>query len=181
MGHVSCGDMLRDEVAAATPIGNQAAGIMAKGELLPSSMITTMLRRRLRGLGGRRLLLDGFPRSRQNAIDFEEQCGRPELALHLVCSEEVMIERIMRRAESEGRADDTLETARRRVQVYRESGAPTMAWLREARVPIIELDCSGTPEDVWAQLLVVGRLMRPVVAGTNAVISSRVDTLHDTA
>ena len=39
-----------------------------------------------------------------------------------------------------------------------------MAWLREQRVPIIELDCSGTPEEVWEQLLAVGRLMRPAVA-----------------
>ena len=174
MGHVSCGDMLRAEVAANTPIGQQAKEIMEKGELLPSSMITTMLRRQLRGAGGRRLLLDGFPRSRQNAIDFEAQCGRPELALNLVCSEEIMLQRIMKRAQSEGRADDTHETALRRIQVFRESGEPTIEWLREAKVPIIELDCSGTPEDVWSQLLVVGRLMRPAVSSANQVLDTAV-------
>ena len=39
-----------------------------------------------------------------------------------------------------------------RITTYRESGEPTMAWLREQRVPIIELDCSGTPAEVWEQL-----------------------------
>ena len=131
MGHMSSGDMLREEVAADTPIGKEASEIMAKGDLVPSAMITAMLRRRLRGSGGRRLLLDGFPRSRQNAIDFAAQCGRPELALHLVCDEEVMIERILKRAEVEGRADDNIETARQRIKVFNESGAPTMKWLRE--------------------------------------------------
>ena len=88
---------------------------MAHGSLVPSLLITTLLQRKLRGIGGRRLLLDGFPRSRQNAVEFQEQCGRPELALHLVCDEEVMVERILRRAESQGRSDDNIETARRRI------------------------------------------------------------------
>ena len=50
------------------------------------------------------------------------------------------------------------------AQVFNESGAPTLKWLRQAKVPIVELDSSGTPEDLWSQLLVVGRLMRPAVA-----------------
>lgn len=168
MGHVSCGDMLRDEVQLDTPLGQEVASILARGDLVSSATITALLRRRLRGVGGRRLLLDGFPRSRENAIDFEAQCGRPELALHLVCPPEVMIERILKRAQIEGRADDNLETARRRVEVFQESGRPTMQWLREARVPIIELDCAGTPDEVWSQLLTVGRLMRPAISSASS-------------
>ena len=162
--HISSGDMLREEVAAGTPIGKEVRSIMERGDLVSSELITKLLHRRMRAFGGRRLLLDGFPRSRQNAIDFEQQCGRPELALHLVCPEEIMIERILKRAEIEGRSDDTPEGARQRVEVYKSSGQPTMDWLREKRVPIIELDASGTPYEVWSQLLVVGRLMRDAVA-----------------
>jgi adenylate kinase len=156
--------MLREEVKASTPIGQQVASIMARGDLVSSELITTLLRRRMRAFGGRRLLLDGFPRSRQNAIDFEAQCGRPELALHLTCPEDIMIERILRRAESEGRADDNRETATQRICVYKEAGSPTLDWLRERKVPIVELDSSGTPCETWNQLLVVGRLMRSAVA-----------------
>ena len=61
-----------------------------------------------------------------------------------------MVQRIL--ARNEGRADDNEETALARIVTYRESGEPTMAWLREQRVPIIELDCSGTPAEVWEQL-----------------------------
>ena len=53
--------------------------------------IVTLLRRRMRKFAARRLLIDGFPRSRQNAIDFAEQCGTPELALCLTCPEQVRI------------------------------------------------------------------------------------------
>ncbi len=164
VSHVSCGDMLREEVSRDTPLGRQCAEIMCRGELVSSEIVITLLRRRMREFPGRRLLLDGFPRSRENAIDFAERCGTPELALTLTCPESLMVERILRRAELEGRADDNYETARARIATYREQGAPTITWLREQRVPIVELDCSGTPDDVWAQLLAVGRLMRQAVA-----------------
>lgn len=164
VSHVSSGDLLREEVEAGTPLGKEVAEIMKNGDLVPSATITTLLRRRMRQFPGKRLLLDGFPRSRQNAIDFNKQCGRPELALNLVCSDETMIERILHRGQSGGRADDNEETARKRIATFHAQGGPTMEWLREVGVPIIEIDCSGTPEDVWNQLLSVGRLMRPAVA-----------------
>ena len=75
-----------------------------------------------------------------------------------------LIERILQRAQQEGRADDTEHAARRRIAVYNEACGPTLAWLRERKVPIIELDASGTPSRTWQQLLVVGRLMRSAVA-----------------
>ena len=163
VSHVSCGDLLRSEVEADTPLGREVAGIMLRGELVSSALIVTLLRRRMRSFGGRRLLLDGFPRSRDNAIDFEAQCGRPELALHLVCDEEKMLERILRRAQTEGRADDTRKAAVRRIAVYRQQSEPTLEWLRASRVPIVELDSSGSREEMWSGLKAIGRLMRNIV------------------
>jgi len=164
VSHVSCGDMLRDEVQQGTPIGASVDAIMKAGGLVPSETITTLLRRRMRAFGARRLLIDGFPRSRQNAIDFADQCGRPELALYLTCPEHVMVERILRRGRDSGRSDDNSDAAMARIATFRAQGAPTMAWLRETKVPIVELDTSGTPEEAWTQLLTVGRLMRSAVA-----------------
>ena len=77
VGHVSCGELLRDEVRADTPLGRDCDAIMRRGGLVPSVVITTLLRRRTRAFGGRRLLLDGFPRSPQNALDFERGCASP--------------------------------------------------------------------------------------------------------
>ena len=163
VAHVSCGDLLRSEVAAGTPLGKEVGELIARGELVSSELITTLLRRRMRAFPSSRLLLDGFPRSRQNAIDFAERCGKPELALHLTCPEEVMLQRILKRAADEGRADDTPEAAANRIEIFNEQGAPTMAWLRESKVPIVEVDAQGTPEEVWGQLVAVGRLMRGAV------------------
>ena len=94
-------------------------------------------------------------------------CGRPELALHLECDDTILMERIIKRmkeGEQNGtpRADDNISTALQRLRTFHKYHKPTMDWLREQHVPIVNLDCSGTPEIVWNQLLAVGRLMRPV-------------------
>ena len=68
------------------------------------------------------------------------------------------------RSSIERRADDNYETARLRIKTFQREGAPTLAWLRDAKVPVVELDASGTEKDVWDQLLAVGRLMRFAVA-----------------
>ncbi|KAL3782949.1 hypothetical protein ACHAW5_002730 [Stephanodiscus triporus] len=171
--HLSCGEMLREEVASRTPLGREVADIMARGDLVSSAVVTALMRRRMRRHPGRRILLDGFPRSLENARDFVELCGPPELALHLNCDDTVMIERIMSRAnggggqgdavEEEARSDDNVHTAIQRLKNYHKHHGPTMSWLKEIRVPIVELDCSGSKDDVWGQLTAIGRLMRPAV------------------
>jgi len=175
--------MLREEVASRTPLGREVADIMARGDLVSSAVVTALMRRRMRRHPGRRILLDGFPRSLENARDFVELCGPPELALHLNCDDTVMIERILSRAANNGgcgdddsgdanvagaapaaaRSDDNVHTAIQRLKNYHKHHNPTMSWLKEIRVPIVELDCSGTKEDVWGQLTAIGRLMRPAV------------------
>ncbi|KAL3786297.1 hypothetical protein HJC23_006577 [Cyclotella cryptica] len=177
--HLSCGEMLREEVEADTPLGREVRDIMAQGGLVSSAVVTALMRRRMRQHPGRRILLDGFPRSLENARDFVELCGPPELALHLDCDDCVLLERILERggrsakeaerAAAEGKAvvnvrsDDNVHTAIQRLKNYHKHHKPTMDWLKSIRVPIVELDCSGTKEDVWQQLMAIGRLMRPAV------------------
>lgn len=160
--HLSCGDMLRDEVAKKTPLGIEVDDIMKRGDLVSSEVITSLLRRRMRNYPQRRILLDGFPRSLQNAIDFKEICGKPELALHLECDDTVLLERIIKRSEIEDRIDDSVQIALKRLRTFRKYHNITMEWLRQERIPLVNLDCSGTPDNVWHQLEAIGRLMRPV-------------------
>jgi adenylate kinase len=170
--HLSSGELLRDEVEMKTPLGNEVAEIMARGELVSSAVITALIRRRTRKFPGRRILLDGFPRSVENATDFLDLMGKPELALHLDCDDTILMERIMKR-QQEGqengtqRADDNFETAIQRLRTYHKYHHSTMDWLREQHVPIVNLDCSGSTTNVWNQLLAIGRLMRPATQLSN--------------
>jgi len=161
--HLSSGTLLREEVARNTPLGKEVAEIMKRGGLVSSAVITTLVRRHMRSFPGRRVLLDGFPRSLENAHDFVTLCGKPELALHLDCDDTVLMERIIKRSQQSGetRPDDNFETALKRLRTFHKFHQPTIEWLREQHVPIVNLDCSGTPENVWQQLLAIGRLMRP--------------------
>ncbi|CAB9509667.1 Adenylate kinase [Seminavis robusta] len=166
--HLSSGDLLRCEVKRGTVLGKQVKEIMARGELVSSEIIVTLMRRRMRDHPGNRVLLDGFPRSMENALDLVKLCGKPELALHLECDDTILMERIMARAakaaESEGRrADDNFHTALQRLRNYHKYHDSTIQFLREQHVPIVELDCSVKPDLVWEQLLAIGRMMRPAV------------------
>jgi len=173
--HMSSGDLLRDEVERDTPLGRECASILARGELVSSAVITALIRRKMRDYPGRRVLLDGFPRSPENAHDFLELCGKPELALHLDCDDTILMERIIKRsregaAAGHQRKDDNIDTALRRLRTFHKYHRPTMEWLREQHVPVVNLDCSGTPENVWNQLLAIGRLMRPAVTYESSAI-----------
>lgn len=164
--HLSSGEMLREEIKKGTPLGMEVKDIIERGELVSSALMTALIRRRMRDYPGRRVLLDGFPRSLENARDFADLIGKPELALHLNCDDTILMERILMRAKEQskngGRSDDNIETALRRLRNYHKAQKPTMDWLREQHIPIVNLDVSGTPESVWNQLLSIGRLMRPV-------------------
>lgn len=137
---------------------------MEKGELVSSAVIVTLVRRVMRNHPGKRVLLDGFPRSQQNAEDLIELCGHPELALHLDCDDTILIERIIKRGDTEKgtRDDDNIHTALTRLRTYHKYHHSTMDWLREQHIPVVNLDCSGTADNVWEQLSAIGRLMRPV-------------------
>ena len=67
------------------------------------------------------------------------------LALVLVCPEATMVDRILARAETEGRADDNIDTALARIETFRAQGEPTLAWLREHKVPIVPSPPNHSP------------------------------------
>jgi len=180
--HISSGDLLREEVSRDTMLGREVKEIMARGDLVSSAVIVTLMRRKMRQPenAGKRVLLDGFPRSLQNASDLVELCGQPELALHLQCDDTILIERILKRKEEalkeddgggDGddqnnggglvRDDDNIKTALKRLRNYHKYHNVTRDWLQDNHVPVVNLDCSGPRGQVWEQLVAIGRLMRP--------------------
>lgn len=160
--HLSSGELLRDEVEQGTALGEQVRDIMARGELVSSALMVALMKKRMKNHPGKRVLLDGFPRSLENAYDLVNICGRPQLALHLVCDDTVLMERIMNR-KGENREDDNFKTALTRLRTYHKFQPNVMEWLRQQHIPIVNLDCEGTPDAVWNQMTAIGKLMRPAV------------------
>jgi adenylate kinase len=126
---ISTGDLLRAHVAKGTELGAIAKPIMEAGELVPDDLVTRMLEARLAEPDAAQgALFDGYPRTLAQAESLEALLavmGRKiDVVLFLEVLDDVIIDRILKRAASEGRADDTPETVAERLRVYREKTAP---------------------------------------------------------
>jgi adenylate kinase len=149
---VSTGDVLRAAVAAGTPVGRQARAYMDRGELVPDAVVIGVAEERLRqpdAAGG--FVLDGFPRTAAQARALDallQKLGRSlERVVSIRVEDDVLVERLVRRAGLEGRSDDTPETVRNRMRVYREQTAPLIEYYRRQGL-LAEVDGRGSVEEV---------------------------------
>lgn len=141
MQHYSSGDMLRQEVKSGSPLGKRIESTLAEGKLIASTTMIALIKKAIGKHPGALLALDGFPRTLENYRDFDAICGPPECAIHINVPDEVMIERILHRAATEGgRSDDNIETAQTRIQTYHELTRPTLDCLHENGIPVHTLD-----------------------------------------
>jgi adenylate kinase len=154
--HVSTGDMLRAAVAQGTEIGSKAKAVMDRGELVSDGIVIGVARERLTQDDAQEgFILDGFPRTlaQAEALDglLEELGQKLERCVMLTVDEDALVQRLLKRAEIEGRADDSEETIRNRMQVYREQTEPLIAYYRERGV-LVEVDGIGDIDTVAAAI-----------------------------
>lgn len=152
--HVSTGEMLRANVADETELGKQAEEIMAKGDLVPDELVTAMLLERLKesdAVCG--YLLDGYPRNPAQAGALEAALGADciELAIAIEVPEEELISRLLGRSEEQGRADDSEETIKNRLDVYSSETAPLIDYY-EGRSALVSVDGHGAVDEVFTRV-----------------------------
>ena len=153
---ISTGDMLRQEAADGTELGKQAKQFMETGQLVPDEVIVGMIRNRLqRGDLGDGFILDGFPRTVAQAQGLENMLGELQMGidkvLYLKVPKEIVVDRLLKRAEIEGRADDNRETIEKRMDVYLQQTIPVVNWYQERSV-LRELDGARTIDEVAAEI-----------------------------
>ncbi|MDR7194675.1 adenylate kinase [Luteimonas terrae] len=134
--HISTGDLLRAEVAAGTPLGLEAKAIMARGDLVSDEILLGMLEDRFsRDDTASGFILDGYPRNLAQAAALDAllvKLGTPfDAAVQLEVDNEQIIARLAGRAQAEGRADDSPESVRHRLNVYDQQTAPVIAFYRD--------------------------------------------------
>lgn len=134
--HISTGALLRDAAQKGTELGLQAKALTDKGELVPDKVMSGMLEERLKDKDvANGFILDGYPRNLAQAGSLEallERLDQPvEEAILIDIGAERIIGRIAKRAQEEGRADDTEETVRNRLRVYEEQTAPVADFYAE--------------------------------------------------
>ena len=151
--HLSTGDLLRAEVAAGTPLGQEAEAVMARGELVSDALVLAIVRSRLEGHTGG-WLLDGFPRNVAQADALAallEQLGQQiELVVLMELDDAVLVQRLLAR----GRADDNEAVIRHRLEVYRQQTEPLIAYYRE-RGLLAPVEAAGTVEAIAERIAAV--------------------------
>ncbi|MDT4915489.1 MAG: adenylate kinase [Pseudonocardiales bacterium] len=134
--HLAAGDLLRAEVEKGTPLGQRVAGLMSRGELVPDAVIISLLMPRvLAASDGTGYLLDGFPRSVEQAVEARKLAeiadAGPDAVIYLDAPREELVRRILARAEIEGRADDNPTTVENRLRVFDEATRPLIDYYRD--------------------------------------------------
>jgi adenylate kinase len=137
LAQIATGDMLRGAISAGSDLGQRVEPILESGELVPDDLMIELIRERLQAEDAENgFILDGFPRTMPQADALDSmltEIGRPlSVVFELQVPDEVAIERLRRRSEKEGRADDTPEAIKKRIGLYHRETEPLVAHYRLA-------------------------------------------------
>jgi adenylate kinase len=157
LSHLSTGAILRAEVKQGTEVGKEVARIMAAGDLVPDDLMVAVVRRHLPASDeGKGVLLDGFPRTVRQARALDSMLAREGRRVDFVIALDVpqkeLVERILRRAAVQGRADDTKEAIAERMHEYHELTEAVLDHYRKKGVRVEVVDGTGEPDEVFERV-----------------------------
>ena len=154
---ISTGDIFRANVKNETPLGVEAKGYMDRGEYVPDSLTNALVKDRLHQEDAQKgFLLDGYPRTidQVHQLDgFLQEMGKKlDVVVQLTADTEELIRRLSKRAQEQGRTDDTPEVIRRRQEVYEEQTAPLID-VYLSRSVVAKINGLGEVEEVTARII----------------------------
>lgn len=157
--HISTGDIFRANVAQGTELGQQAQAFMDAGEYVPDTITNAMVRDRLTLEDCRPgFLLDGYPRTLEQVAELDAMLRSAQQKLNVVVELTVdvdeVVKRLVKRAQEQGRSDDTEDVMRRRLEVYAEQTAPLIETYSERGI-LVRVDGMGSVDDVTERLIAV--------------------------
>ncbi len=155
--HVSTGDILREEISRKTELGRIAESYISKGNLVPDEMIINILINKIENEKGsyNGIILDGFPRTLVQAEALEEIINKRNkkisVLIEMCINDQVLINRILARAETSGRSDDNMETLTKRLAVYKTQSRPACEFYKKLN-KYTAVDGLGTIEEVFERI-----------------------------
>lgn len=149
--HVSTGDLFRYNISNNTELGVEAKKYLDAGDLVPASLTNALVDDRLDDEDAKAgFILDGFPRSVEQAEALDQMLAKRNLSLDAVLEFRVPEEELVSRLQGRGRADDTEDVIRNRFRVYRDETAPLLDYYR---AELKTVDAVGELDDVFARAL----------------------------
>ena len=153
---ISTGDIFRANVSQQTPLGVEAKRYMDAGDYVPDEVTNAMVRSRIAEADAASgFLLDGYPRTVAQVEELDSMLSGDNLSIDavvvLTVDRDEVVQRLLKRAEIEGRADDTEDVIRRRQEVYAEQTAPLLE-VYAGRDLLVEVDGMGSVDEVSARV-----------------------------
>ena len=173
---IATGDIFRQIMKEDTPLGREVKSYVEKGLLVPDDVVIEVLKQSLAKTSGRGFILDGYPRTIEQAKALEK-IAKIDVIIHLIVPEWIIIERLSTRricrncgqvynirylkpkvdmicdkcgGQLYQRTDDTPEVIRGRIQVYEHQTQPLISFYKEKGIPFVEFKCEsvGIPPEV---------------------------------
>jgi adenylate kinase len=154
--HIASGEILRAEMDAGTELGKRVKDVYDRGDLVSDDLMIELIRNRLEQPDTESgFVLDGFPRTtvQAEALDsmFNDIGRNFSVAFALQIPDEVAFDRLRRRAEVEGRADDTDEAIQRRLDNYHRETEPLIEYYR-TRGNLVPIHGNRSENEVFAEI-----------------------------
>jgi adenylate kinase len=149
---ISTGDLFRKNISEGTPLGVEAKRYLDAGDLVPSELTNKLVEDRIEqpdAADG--FILDGYPRSVEQARALDEMLKNHNTKLDAVLEFAVSEQELLDRLKSRGRADDTEEVIHNRMQVYRDETEPLLEYYSHNNLQTV--DAVGSLDEVFARAL----------------------------
>lgn len=157
--HIASGDLLRAEVQAQTEFGRRISSYLDSGRLVPDELaFELVLPAVLAAARDGGYVLDGFPRSVAQAVKADELLAESEagplLVIYLTVPRQLLVQRLLDRADGSGRSDDTLDVITDRLQVFESETKPLVKYY-QARGLLREVPAGGSEDEVTKAIAAV--------------------------
>ncbi|XP_038901580.1 UMP-CMP kinase isoform X4 [Benincasa hispida] len=148
--HLSAGDLLRREIASNSADGTMILNTIKEGKIVPSELTIRLIQKEMESSDNYKFLIDGFPRSEENRIAFEQIIGaEPDIVLFFDCPEDEMVKRVLNR--NQGRVDDNIDTIKKRLKVFAALNLPVVEHYLE-KGKLYKINAVGTVDEIYKQV-----------------------------
>jgi len=165
--HLSAGDLLRaEQERPGSEFGELIKSYIKDGLIVPMEVTVQLLENAMQdtiskskdGKTGK-FLIDGFPRKMDQAVKFEETVCQSKFVLFFDCPEDEMMKRLMERGKTSGRADDNVESIRKRFRTFVETSMPVVDYF-EGQGRVVKVLATRSKDEVYGDVRkgVEGRL-----------------------
>lgn len=160
LGHISTGDVLRNEIKNGTELGQTAKGYIDNGQLIPDDLMVTILASVYDGFGKEHagVIFDGFPRTIPQAEALKkmlaERGHQIDAMIELSVPEDELMARLLNRGKLTGRSDDNEETIKKRLDVYHNQTAPLIDWYENEGIHH-HVEGLGTVDEIFGRVCAV--------------------------